>query len=125
MIGAFITGLPGETVETIRATTEYARKLPLRRYTITLPKPFPKTPFYEWLKSNGYLKGGRPNYPHLSTEEIYRWNKWSLRRVYFSHNYLFRMLAKPSTWPSLFYSVRYFLPYVLSGERQEICDLEW
>jgi len=125
VIGAFITGLPGETVETIKATTAFARKLPLRRYTITLPKPFPKTPFYEWLKESGYLNDGRPNYPDLSTEEIYKWNKWSIRHVYFSHNYFFRMLLRPSAWPGLLHSVRYFIPYAFSREKKEFRNLEW
>ncbi len=125
VIGAFIIGLPGETAETIKATTKFARKLPLRRYTVTLPKPFPKTPFYEWLEENSYLNNGRPNYPNLSTKEIYKWNKWSLKHVYFSHNYFFRMLSRPSAWPSLVHSVKYFLPYVFSREKREVRDLEW
>lgn len=125
VIGAFITGLPGETVDSIKATTRFARKLPLLRYTVTLPKPFPKTPFYEWLKENGYLINGRPNYPNLSAEEIYKWNKWSIKHVYLSHNYFFRMLTRPYAWGAIAHSVKYFIPYAFSKEKEDTINLEW
>lgn len=125
IVADFITGLPGETVETIRATTEWARKLPVQRYCYTLPKPFPGTPFYDWLVEHECLKDGRPNYPNLSTEDIYRWNKWSLKKVFLSPDYLFRMATKPYEWDRMMRSARYFLPYVFSREKKDTLDLEW
>jgi radical SAM superfamily enzyme YgiQ (UPF0313 family) len=125
VIGAFITGLPGETVESIKATTEWAKKLPITRYTITLPKPYPETPLYKWLEERGYLKDGKPNYPNLSTEEIYKWNKWSLRHVYFSREYFFRVIVKPSEWRWILHSLKYFLPYLTNREDEHSRCLEW
>ena len=125
VVGALITGLPGETLETLKASTEWAKKLPILRYTYTLPKPYPGTPFYQWLSEHGYLENERPNYPELSTEDIYKWNKWTLKHIYFSPNYLLRTLMKPSTWPSVLRSAMYFLPYAFSREKKETLDLEW
>ncbi len=107
IVADFITGSPGETVETIKATIEWAKRLPVQRYTITLPKPYPETPFYEYLLAHGYLRDGRPNYPNLSTEDIYRWNKWSVKQVYFSLHYFFRMITKPYEWGRLARSARF------------------
>ena len=125
IVGAFITGLPGETVETIKATTEWARKLPCLRYTIEITRPYPGTPLYQWLEEHGYLEDGRPSYPHLSTEEIYRWNKWSLNRVFFSPNYLFRVLTRPRIWGSVIYSARHYLPHALSRKKSKEIELGW
>ncbi len=125
VIGAFITGLPGETVETIKATTEWARKLPCLRYTIEITRPYPGTPLYKQLEECGYLEDGKPNYPRLSTEEIYSWNKWSLNRIFFSPGYLFRVLTRPSIWGSVIYSARHYLPYALSRKKAEEVELGW
>lgn len=125
IVADILVGLPGETIETIKATTYWARKLPVQRYTISLPKPYPETPFYIWLKENGYLKDGRPNYPHLSSEEIYRWNKWAYRKVYFSPHYFFRMLTKPQEWDRLIRSAKHAIPYLLNKEAESAKELEW
>ncbi len=125
IVADFITGLPGETVDTIKATVEWAKKLPVQRYTITLPKPYPETPFYDWLVEHNCLKDGHPDYPDLSTEDIYRWNKWSLRHVYLSPDYFFRMITKPYEWYRIARSARYLLPYLTSKEDKVSRDLEW
>ena len=126
VIGAFITGLPGETPESVKATMEWLTRLPILRYTITLPKPYPGTTLHDWLAEHNCLgDDGRPNYPNLPTEEIYRWNKWSLKRAYLNHRFFLKMLARPSEWGRVARSARYFLPYVFSRERKEHVDLEW
>jgi anaerobic magnesium-protoporphyrin IX monomethyl ester cyclase len=116
IVADFITGLPGETVETIKATTAWAIRLPVQRYTITLPKPYPGTPLYEQLAQSGRLKDGRPDYPGLSYEEIRKWNKWSLKRVYLNPRYLLRMLIRPGEWFRLLRSAFFFFPYLLKKQ---------
>lgn len=125
IIGAFVTGLPGETVDTIKATTEWARKLPCLRYTVEITRPYPGTPLYQLLEERGCLSDGRPDYPHLSTEEIYQWNKWSLNRVFFNPAYLFRLITRPGVWASVVYSARHYLPYVLSRKKSAEVELGW
>jgi len=119
IVADFITGLPHESVETIKKTTEWARRLPVQRYTITLPKPYPMTPFYNWLKKNKYInQKGEINYPNLSWEEINKWNRWSLKRVYFSWNYFIRMITEPYEWGRIFRSALFFIPYLFSKTKQ-------
>jgi radical SAM superfamily enzyme YgiQ (UPF0313 family) len=125
VIGAIITGLPGETIETIKATTAWANKLPIKRFTVTLPKAYPGTPFYEYLAENGCLKDGRPNYPGLSSEQIYYWNKWSLRHVYLSPSFFLKAITTPSQWYWILRSAMYLLPYILSRRAKEIEKIEW
>ena len=109
----FIIGLPGETVETIKATVKWARKLKVDSYQFTRPYPYPGTPFYEWLEENGYLKDGWANYPHLSAENIEKWTKWALRQTNMNPRYLLRMMRKPKEWRRLIRSARYVVPNVV------------
>ena len=125
VIGAFITGLPGETPETIRETTEWARKLPCLRYTVEITRPYPGTPLYQWLEEHGCMKDEKPNYPNLSPEDIYRLNKWSLNRIFFSPNYLCRILTKPGVWGSVLYSAKHYLPYVFNRKKSDETELGW
>lgn len=125
VVGAFIIGMPGETVETIKATIKWLNRQPILRYTITLPKAYPGTTFYAYLEKHGYLKNGRPNYPNLSSDEIYHWNKWALRKAYLNPRFLFRMLVRPHEWGHVITAGRYFLPYVFSKEKETNLDLEW
>jgi len=108
----FIIGLPGETVETIKATVKWARKLKVDSYQFTRPYPYPGTPFYEYLNRNGFLKDEKVNYPHLSAEEIDKWVKWVLRKINMNPRYLLRMMKKPKEWKRLIRSARYVVPNV-------------
>ncbi len=109
----FIIGLPGETVETIKATVEWAKSLKVDSYQFTIPKAYPETPFYDWLEENGYLKDGWPNYPDLSIEDMERWTKWAIRQTNMNPWYLLRMMRKPREWRRLARSARYVLPKVV------------
>ena len=111
----FIIGLPRETVETIKATVEWAKTLKVDSYQFTVPKPYPETPFYEWLEENGFLNDGRVNYPYLSTEGIDKWVKWALRETNMNPRYLLRMMKKPREWKRLIRSARYVVPNVVRG----------
>ena len=125
VIGAFITGLPGETIESIKETTEWAKKMPCLRYTVEITRPYPSTPLYEWLEENNCMRNERPNYPGLSTEDIYKLNKWSLNQIFFSPNYLFRIMTKPRVWGSVIYSAKFYLPYVFNRRKSDETELGW
>ncbi|MBT9150948.1 MAG: 2-hydroxyethylphosphonate methyltransferase [candidate division WS2 bacterium] len=109
----FIIGLPGETVETIKESVKWAKTLKVGSYQFTVPKPYPETPFYEWLEENGCLKDGRANYPHLSAEDIDKWTKWALRQTNMNPKYLIRMIRKPKEWKRLIRSARYVVSNVV------------
>ena len=113
----FIIGLPGETVETIKATVKWAKTLKVDSYQFTVPKPYPETPFYKWLEENGYLNDDRANYPDLSTEDIEKWTKWALRETNMNPRYLVRMMGKPKELRRLARSARHVVPNVMRGEK--------
>lgn len=109
----FIIGLPGETIETIKATVNWARTLKVDSYQFTTPKPYPETPFYEWLQEKDYLKDGLPNYPELQADDIAKWVAWSLRQTNMNPRYLIRMAKKPAEWMRLIRSATYVLPNII------------
>jgi len=51
--GLFMIGLPGETAETIRRTTDYALSLPLDEINVTKFTPFPGAPVFKTLHEHG------------------------------------------------------------------------
>jgi len=93
--GDFAIGFPGETEESIRKTIDWAWKLRPDTAQFQLMIPFPGTPFYEELASQGYLEGGSPDYPHLSRQEMEAWAKKAYRRFYISLPFLKQVLAHP------------------------------
>jgi radical SAM superfamily enzyme YgiQ (UPF0313 family) len=109
----FIIGLPGETVETIKATVKWAKRLKVDSYQFTIPKPYPETPLYGYLEENGYLKDGWANYPDLSADDIKKWTKWALKQTNMNPRYLLRMIGKPKEWKRLIRSAKYVVPNVL------------
>ena len=125
IIGDLITGLPGETVETIKQTVEWAKRLPIQRYVVSLPKPYEGTPFYDYMVKNGYLKDGHPNYPELSSDDILYWNSWTFRQLYFSPRYFFRMMKHPNDWGSLIRGSIHAVPYLLGKDKKITKDLLW
>jgi radical SAM superfamily enzyme YgiQ (UPF0313 family) len=66
--GFFIIGYPGETLDDMKRTLDYANSLPLDQRNISIATPYPGTPLYDTCKANGYLdKDG----PELYRELLY------------------------------------------------------
>jgi len=87
--GYFIIGLPGETPDTIRQTSRFARSLPLDIVNFAVGAPYPGTVFHQQAAADGWLEGhdwedfdqnysAIVNYPGLSSAEIMR----GIRRCY-------------------------------------------
>lgn len=119
IVADFMTGLPGETEETIKKTIEFTKRLPVQWYTITFAMPYPKTPFYELLKKRGHLKNDKPNYPNMSWEDIVKWNKWSYRQVYLNFSYIRKIIFKPADWYILLRSAIFAIPYMFSKKSKK------
>jgi radical SAM superfamily enzyme YgiQ (UPF0313 family) len=94
--GYFIIGLPGETVETIRQTIDFAKSLPLDIALFHIAAPYPGTPFFFEVVQNGWFKEGTRweevdmdkgtvlQYDNLSADDLMYWQKrafreWALR----------------------------------------------
>lgn len=52
----FIIGMPGETMDTMKKTKDYALSLPIDAINVSIATPFPGTPFFEECKKKGYIK---------------------------------------------------------------------
>lgn len=86
----FMVGFPGETIEDMEATVDYALGLDLDSYSLSLYNPLPGTPLFDYAKSNGFLVDdfseerilyakSNIKIPGMSPEEVERkvseWNK--------------------------------------------------
>lgn len=87
--GYFIIGLPGETHETIKETSRFARSVPLDMVNFAVGAPYPGTEFYRQAEENNWLESVEwedfdqnysaiVNYPELSSKEIMQ----GIRRCY-------------------------------------------
>jgi hopanoid biosynthesis associated radical SAM protein HpnJ len=82
--GTFILGLPGETKETIAQTLAFAKEVNPRTLQVSMAAPYPGTELFQQAIDNGWFKEGKDllrtdgwqmaalNYPHLSSEEIFK-----------------------------------------------------
>jgi anaerobic magnesium-protoporphyrin IX monomethyl ester cyclase len=89
--GYFIIGLPGETVDTIKQTIAYAKKLPLDIALFHIAAPYPGTPFFFEVLENNWFRPGTQweeidmdestvlDYPGLRAEELEYWQKRAFR----------------------------------------------
>jgi radical SAM superfamily enzyme YgiQ (UPF0313 family) len=89
--GYFIIGLPGETVETIRETIEFSKRLPLDIALFHVAAPYPGTPFFFEVVKNGWFKQGTRweqvdmdketvlDYDNLSAEDLLYWQRRAFR----------------------------------------------
>lgn len=112
-IGYFMVGSPGETVETIRETTDFARKLKLDFAQFSITTPFPGTALYDlYLEGGGsddipwedyvYAGSGEGNAPvfessSLSRADILYWQKRAYREFYLRFSYICRRLRRSTS----------------------------
>jgi radical SAM superfamily enzyme YgiQ (UPF0313 family) len=111
--GYFIIGLPGEREETIQATIQFSKKLPLDIALFHVAAPHPGTPFFfEVTRENWFRPGTRweqvdmdketvLDYPGLSAERLLYWQKRAFREWAFRPGpimtYLKMLVSDPST----------------------------
>ncbi len=109
--GTFVFGMPGETVESIKKTIEYAKELNIDFVQFSVAQPYPGTEFYDFLKSKGYLKFEkwsdyldcegkiRPifEYPNLSAKDMQYWLKEAYKKYYLRPRYMLKALKQRLT----------------------------
>lgn len=131
--GDFIIGLPGETHETIEMTYRAALKLRPATMQVSIALPLPGTEFYDWLKTNKYLKtedfskyltpDGAQNvmmdYPGLSSEDMKRAMHRIVVRYYLRPSYLAgamgRIVKDPREFVKFWHAGAKFLKYAVAG----------
>jgi radical SAM superfamily enzyme YgiQ (UPF0313 family) len=109
--GTFILGLPGETVETIEKTINFAKEINPHTIQVSLAAPYPGTTLYEQAMKNGWLTESDADnlvnaqgvqlaaisYPHLSKEQIFRGVEEFYRRFYFRPSKIWEILKEMLT----------------------------
>lgn len=108
--GYFIIGLPGETVETIRETIDFSKKLPLDIALYHVAAPYPGTPFFFEVVENGWF---RPDvnweevdmdqatvldYADLKAEDLLYWQKRAFREWAFRPRPILTFLKGMNSW---------------------------
>jgi hopanoid biosynthesis associated radical SAM protein HpnJ len=93
--GTFILGLPGETLETIEETINYAKEIDPHTIQVSLAAPYPGTFLYNQATENGWFDGtdhlltdggnqiAQLSYPHLPAEVIFDKVEEFYKRFYF------------------------------------------
>jgi radical SAM superfamily enzyme YgiQ (UPF0313 family) len=99
--GYFIIGLPGETVETIKDTIAFSKRLPLDIALFHVAAPYPGTPFFDEVVRNRWFRPDTRweeidmdqstvlDYPGLSAEQLVYWQKRAFREWAFRPRPLF------------------------------------
>lgn len=116
--GDFILGLPGETVETMQKTIEWAKRLDIEGYQFFIPQPQKGTPLYNWLKKRGLVtKKDEISYKHINNDQLSSWRFRAMRQIYFSPKYIFSNIKNISSLDDFYRLSRtalHVIPNILS-----------
>ncbi len=105
--GFFMVGIPGETIETIEDTIEFAKKLPLDSVSFSVLVPFPNTKILKEnkpkIRSWSELRQNDPSTvlfcPNgLNKKEFASLYKKAYRSFYLRPSYLFKKLFEIRNW---------------------------
>jgi hopanoid biosynthesis associated radical SAM protein HpnJ len=112
--GTFILGLPGETLETMRETREFAKRINPHTVQISLAAPYPGTFLYDQALQNGWLDTANAeliddngiqiaplHYPHLSHKEIFDSLEIFYRQFYFRPRKIGAIVGEMLTQPDM------------------------
>ena len=105
----FMFGLPGETVETVRRTIDFAIELDPDVVKFHVFKPFPGSEVYQQLKAQGLILDFDPEkyaihtYPihrtaSMSAQEIFQAQQLAYRSFYFRPSTLVRQVLRLNSW---------------------------
>jgi len=117
--GCFVFGLPGETMETIQQTMDFALGLGLHTVQFSGAVPFPGTRYYQHCEEEGWLvasswkdwlaegeQAGVVRYPGMSQQVINEAVDRGLRRFYFRPSYMVNFALRNRNWTDLYRKVR-------------------
>ncbi len=101
---AFMFGNPGETIESMRRTIDFAKSLDPDIAIFNITTPYPGTQMFNWAHKNGYLRtldwrdydlaNAVLDLPTASSEDINMMYKTAHREFYFRPSYMFKRLLK-------------------------------
>jgi anaerobic magnesium-protoporphyrin IX monomethyl ester cyclase len=118
VIANYILGLPNDTIEGIRKTIRYAKKLNTFAIQFTVTTPYPGTQFYEsvkhaiferdWERFNGWTNVYK--HPTIRPEDLHRLREFAYVSYHLRPRYVWRFLQSTILHPLLFPE-----PQTLSG----------
>ena len=101
---AFMFGNPGETVESMRRTIDFAKALDPDIAVFNITTPYPGTQLFDWAKKHGYLRtldwneydlaNSVMELPTVSAADINRMYKVAYREFFFRPGYLVRRFLR-------------------------------
>ena len=104
--GTFILGLPGETLDTIEETIEFAKEINPHTIQVSLAAPYPGTFLYRQAMENGWFDGSdhlltdggtqiaQLSYPHLPAAVIFQKVEEFYKRFYFRPRKMFAIMGE-------------------------------
>jgi hopanoid biosynthesis associated radical SAM protein HpnJ len=104
--GTFILGLPGETMETVHETMEFAKAIDPHTIQVSLAAPYPGTELYEQAQQNGWLISEEQlltddglqdfpmQYPGLGRREVFDAVDEFYRKFYFRPKPILRIMKE-------------------------------
>ena len=110
VIANYTLGLPNDTVEGIRETIRYAKKLNTFAIQFTVTTPYPGTQFYEavkdrifepdWERFNGWTSVYR--HPAIASEDLHRLREFAYVSYHLRPRYVWRFLKSTILHPFFF-----------------------
>ncbi len=126
---AFMFGNPGETIESMRRTIDFAKQLDPDIALFNITTPYPGTQMFEWARQNGYLRtldwgefdlgNAVMDLPTVSADDINRMYQTAYRKFYFRPRYLWRRLTRIRTLEDLWVNARAFRSIVFVHSTKE------
>jgi radical SAM superfamily enzyme YgiQ (UPF0313 family) len=113
--GTFILGLPGETVQTIQKTIDFAQQINPHTIQVSLAAPYPGTALYRQAVENRWLSDEPDlnlvndqgvqlaviSYPHLSKEQIFHSMEVFYKRFYFRPSKIWEIVRQMLLSPQM------------------------
>ena len=101
---AFMFGNPGETVETMNTTLNFAKSLNPDLAVFNITVPYPGTAMFDWARKNGYLRtcdwrkydgaNALLDLPTVATEKVNAMYRRAFREFYLRPSYVARRLLR-------------------------------
>lgn len=121
-VGYFMMGLPGESIESMQNTIDFARSLDLDMAKVSITIPLPSTALYDELERGGYfiskdwekfnvyiVPRGLYRHPQLDWDTIEKFYKRFYRSFYLNPKFIFRRFRKDLRQNKVMSDARHFL----------------
>jgi radical SAM superfamily enzyme YgiQ (UPF0313 family) len=93
VFGNFMIGNPGDTLETIKESIQYAKKMRLDAFRFYLALPYPKTELWNYIQREGrFIYNDYTRFSHLSDSPVFETDAFPIK----SRKEAFRLAARAS-----------------------------